>query len=178
MRAYLLGGLIAGVLLLAGGKAAAHHSFAAEFDANKPIKLTGTVTKIEWTNPHVWFYINVKDEKTGEWSQPDPDMARYRLSALADQGVLLAAALQRDARRQHPPASQAPALVVRSRRRRTPEAPGRRVGRKGEVGDEAVLVLRHCDLHRLRRSWCRDKDCQQGQQQRSHPAPIWVRTKA
>ena len=66
MRAYLLGGLIAGVLLLAGGKAAAHHSFAAEFDANKPIKLTGTVTKIEWTNPHVWFYINVKDEKTGE----------------------------------------------------------------------------------------------------------------
>ena len=66
MRAYLLGGLIAGVLLLAGGKALAHHSFAAEFDANKPIKLTGTVTKIEWTNPHVWFYINVKDKKTGK----------------------------------------------------------------------------------------------------------------
>jgi len=66
MRAYLLGGLIAGVLLLAGGKALAHHSLAAEFDANKPIKLTGTVTKIEWTNPHVWFYINVKDEQTGK----------------------------------------------------------------------------------------------------------------
>ena len=66
MRAYLLGGLIAGVLLLAGGKAMAHHSFAAEFDANKPVKLTGTVTKVEWTNPHVWFYINVKDEKTGK----------------------------------------------------------------------------------------------------------------
>jgi hypothetical protein len=66
MRAYLLGGLIAGVLLLAGGKAAAHHSFAAEFDANKPVTLTGTVTKVEWTNPHVWFYINVKDAKTGE----------------------------------------------------------------------------------------------------------------
>lgn len=66
MRAYLLGGLIVGVLVLAGGKAMAHHSFAAEFDANKPIKLTGSVTKIEWTNPHVWFYINVKDEKTGK----------------------------------------------------------------------------------------------------------------
>jgi len=66
MRAYLLGGLIAGVLLLAGDKALAHHSFAAEFDANKPIKLTGTVTKVEWTNPHVWVYLNVKDEKTGK----------------------------------------------------------------------------------------------------------------
>jgi hypothetical protein len=66
MRAYLLGGLIAGVLLLAGGKAVAHHSFAAEFDSNKPIKLSGTVTKIEWTNPHVWFYINVKDEESGK----------------------------------------------------------------------------------------------------------------
>ena len=66
MRAYLLGGLVAVALLIAAGKTTAHHSFAAEFDANKPIKLTGTVTKIEWTNPHVWFYINVKDEATGQ----------------------------------------------------------------------------------------------------------------
>ena len=66
MRAYLLGGLIAAVLLLTGGKALAHHSFAAEFDRNKPIKLTGTVTKVEWTNPHVWVYFNVKDEQTGK----------------------------------------------------------------------------------------------------------------
>ena len=66
MRAYLLGGLIAAVLLLTGGKALAHHSFAAEFDRNKPIKLTGTVTKVEWTNPHVWVYMNVKDEQTGK----------------------------------------------------------------------------------------------------------------
>jgi hypothetical protein len=69
MRAYLLGGLVAVALLVAAGKTTAHHSFAAEFDANKPIKLTGTVTKVEWTNPHVWFYINVKDDtgKVTNW---------------------------------------------------------------------------------------------------------------
>ena len=40
----------------------AHHSFAAEFDASKPLKLTGTVTRLEWTNPHTWFFIDVKGE--------------------------------------------------------------------------------------------------------------------
>lgn len=65
MRAYVVGILIAAGLLLAGGAAFAHHSFAAEFDASKPITLTGIVTKIEWSNPHVWFYINVKDSATG-----------------------------------------------------------------------------------------------------------------
>jgi Family of unknown function (DUF6152) len=66
MRAYLLGGVIAIAVLLSAGRTTAHHSFAAEFDANKPITVTGKVTKVDWTNPHVWFYINVKDEKTGE----------------------------------------------------------------------------------------------------------------
>jgi hypothetical protein len=66
MRAHILGGLIASCVVLTAGTAVAHHSFAAEFDANKPITLKGRVTKIEWTNPHVWFYINVTDEKTGE----------------------------------------------------------------------------------------------------------------
>lgn len=47
----------------------AHHAFAAVFDANKPIKLTGVVTKVEWQNPHAWFYVDVKDEtgKVTNW---------------------------------------------------------------------------------------------------------------
>lgn len=53
--------LAAVAMLFAGRPALAHHSFAAEFDAEKPVKLTGTVTKIEWTNPHAYFYIDVKD---------------------------------------------------------------------------------------------------------------------
>jgi hypothetical protein len=54
------------VLALAAKSAPAHHSFAAEFDRNKPFKMTGTVTKVEWMNPHTFFYIDVKDEKTGK----------------------------------------------------------------------------------------------------------------
>jgi hypothetical protein len=44
----------------------AHHSFAAEFDAKRPVKLRGTVVKMEWINPHSWIHIDVKDPQTGK----------------------------------------------------------------------------------------------------------------
>ena len=53
-------------LLIGAVPVMAHHSFAAEYDASKPIKLTGAVTKIEWTNPHCYFYIDVKNEASGQ----------------------------------------------------------------------------------------------------------------
>ncbi len=60
MSKFLLVAAIAGVLGLSG-PARAHHSFAAEYDGTKPIKLTGTVTKFDLSNPHSWIYMDVKD---------------------------------------------------------------------------------------------------------------------
>jgi len=68
MKAKLLT-VFAGGLLMAVTPVLAHHSFAAEYDSNKPTSLTGTVTKVEWMNPHARFYIDVKaaDGKTTNW---------------------------------------------------------------------------------------------------------------
>ena len=62
MKAHLaLAALV--IALAAGGHVLAHHSFAAEFDATKAIRVTGTLAKVEWTNPHIYFYVDAKDEK-------------------------------------------------------------------------------------------------------------------
>ena len=55
--------LLAVVAITTAVPALAHHSEAAEFDQSQPVKVTGTITKVEWLNPHVWFYVDVKDEQ-------------------------------------------------------------------------------------------------------------------
>jgi Family of unknown function (DUF6152) len=57
--------VVASGLLFAAVSLAAHHSFAAEYDGEKPITLSGTVARIDWTNPHIHFYVDVKDEQGG-----------------------------------------------------------------------------------------------------------------
>jgi hypothetical protein len=62
--------LVAGFsLAIAGRPVVAHHSETAEYDATKPVKVTGVITKVEWLNPHVWFYVDVKgaDGKVTTW---------------------------------------------------------------------------------------------------------------
>jgi len=71
MRSRLFG-VVAGAAFVVAAAAVpviAHHSFAAEFDAKKPVKLRGTVTKMEWINPHSWIHIDVKtpDGKVEQW---------------------------------------------------------------------------------------------------------------
>lgn len=56
----LIGACVAS--LLTAGPAASHHAFASEFDINKPVVLTGPVTRMEWTNPHAWLFMDVKDD--------------------------------------------------------------------------------------------------------------------
>jgi hypothetical protein len=70
MRVRFFGAVAVGWLLVAAAPGWAHHSFATEYDGKKPITLKGAVTKIEWTNPHVYIYIDVKDDsgKVTNWA--------------------------------------------------------------------------------------------------------------
>jgi hypothetical protein len=55
--------VVAAAMTWIGTPLVAHHSFAAEFDASKAIRITGTLAKVEWTNPHIYFYLDTKDEQ-------------------------------------------------------------------------------------------------------------------
>lgn len=69
-HALAVGVFVAGVVLVGTGSVSAHHAFAAEFDANRPVTFKGTVSKMLWVNPHSWIYVDVKrpDGKVETWA--------------------------------------------------------------------------------------------------------------
>jgi len=69
MGIFRRGVLIGALMLMSAAALRAHHSFAAEFDANQPVQLKGTVVKVEWINPHTWIHLDVKknDGSTERW---------------------------------------------------------------------------------------------------------------
>ena len=79
--------LLTAILLTVVTPLAAHHSFNAEYDSTKPVDVTGTLTKVEWSNPHIWFYLDVKDDKG--------NVTNWGFSA-APPGVLMRRGIQKD----------------------------------------------------------------------------------
>ena len=70
----------AGLMMASSRPVLAHHSFAAEFDARRPVKLRGTVTKMEWVNPHSWIHIDVKN--------PDGSISKWMIEAGAPNSLI------------------------------------------------------------------------------------------
>ena len=66
MKRNVFGACVLGIGFLLPFPASAHHSFAAEYDSAQPVIMTGAVTKIDWANPHVYFFIDIKDPDTGK----------------------------------------------------------------------------------------------------------------
>jgi DNA/RNA endonuclease YhcR with UshA esterase domain len=77
-----------GVLAVTAGPVLAHHSAVAEYDLEKPVKVQGTVTRVEWSNPHIWFYVDVKN--------PDGSVTNWGFSGGAP-GVLQRRGISRTA---------------------------------------------------------------------------------
>jgi len=84
MKTWLTGTFAALLLLALAMPLVAHHSFSAEYDAKMPVSFKGYVTKLEWMNPHVWFYVDVKDDKGNVITKWDCEAGNP--NALARQG--------------------------------------------------------------------------------------------
>ena len=106
--------VVCAILLAASGRALAHHSFTAEFDADKPVKLTGTVTKVEWTNPHTWFFMDVKnaDGTVANWGFEMPGPAQLLRQGLTRNSMKIGDVLTVDARRARDDSTNANAQTI------------------------------------------------------------------
>ena len=143
MRVNVIIGLAIVGLVVAAAPVRAHHSFAAEYDANKPITITGVVTKMEWMNPHARFYVDVKeaDGKVTNWN--------FELGAIP---VLLKQGWRKDSLKQRRPGHRR--RVAARRTARNPPTPaasmlsdGRRVfaGSSGGNGARQSIEQTPCE---------------------------------